>query len=89
MYVTVHLSRSAKKKRAAKRDAGESRLSAALAELGVQLEPLHPGSSDPELASQFYVSVADEEDGERVATRLRSVPGVEAAYLKPPDEPPG
>jgi hypothetical protein len=87
MYVTVHLSRSTA--RATERDVGAGQLTAALAELGVQLEPLHPGSSEPELASHFYVSVADEEEGKRVAERLRNVEGVEAAYLKPPDAPPG
>jgi hypothetical protein len=54
------------------------------ASLGLQLRPLHPGSDDPELASWF---VAEADDTE-VVSALQSMAGVDAAYVKPDDEPP-
>ena len=53
-----------------------------VAALGLRLRPMHPGSDDPELASWF---VAEADDGE-VVSALRSMAGVDAAYLKPADE---
>jgi hypothetical protein len=55
-------------------------------ELGVVLEPVHPGAEDPLLAPYFTVEVPDAETAERVIARLRESGAVEAAYVKPPDE---
>jgi hypothetical protein len=54
-------------------------------ELGVSLQPVHPGETDPLLAPFFYVDAPDEE-AERILTELAATPGVEAAYLKPAAE---
>lgn len=55
-------------------------------ELGVSLEPVHPGAEDPLLAPYFRVDVSDSATAERVIAHLRQSKAVEAAYLKPPDE---
>jgi hypothetical protein len=54
---------------------------------GTPLAPLHPGSRDPELARWYFTDVAS--GAEELARALSSVPGVEAAFVKPADEPPG
>ena len=53
----------------------------------LQLLPLHPGSTDPALR-QFYSVVIPEPDDAHILDSLRACAGVEAAYLKPRDEPP-
>jgi hypothetical protein len=55
----------------------------AAAEMGVHLEPLHPGQTHPLLAPYFTVEVADSGTSEKVIDRLSRFPIVEAAYLKP------
>jgi hypothetical protein len=57
--------------------------------LGITLEPVHPGVSDPTLASYFTVEVPDEDTAKRVIERLKLRKGVEGAYIKPSDELPG
>ena len=57
-------------------------------ELGVVLRPVHPGAEDPRLAPYFMVEVPDQATAERVTRRLQQCRAVEAAYVKPPDEPP-
>lgn len=54
-------------------------------ELGVTLEPTHPGSDDPLLAPWFTAEVPDEQ-ADRVLEALRSNELIEAAYVKPPAE---
>lgn len=56
--------------------------------LGIRFEPLHPGTADPRLASYFVVEVPDASVAATVSARLREHEAVEAAYRKPPDEPP-
>jgi hypothetical protein len=56
--------------------------------LGLQVQPLHPGSDDPELQRFFAVDVPDRGAAERALALLRRVPAVDAAYVKPEDEPP-
>jgi len=55
-------------------------------ELGVLLEPVHPGVEDPLLAPYFMAEVPDSTTAEWVITHLRKFKAIEAAYLKPPDE---
>jgi hypothetical protein len=59
---------------------------ASAASLGVQLSPAHPGSQDPQLAAWFVGEVPGDEQA--AAEALLSVPGVEAAYVKPQAVPP-
>lgn len=53
------------------------------------LEPLYPGSADRSLASWFSVMVPDAADAEQLASHLRALDGVEAAYVEPVSAPPG
>jgi hypothetical protein len=55
--------------------------------LGVELQPVHPGETDPLLAPFFYAAAPDE-DAQRIAAELGALPGVEGAYVKPAAEPP-
>ena len=55
--------------------------------LGVALEPLHPGTSDAELA-RYFLAHAPAGQESLAVSRLRSQDGVVAAYLKPGGEPP-
>lgn len=55
-------------------------------QLGMMLEPMHPGAEEPHLASYFTVEVQDPATAEQVIARLKHCHAVEAAYLKPPDE---
>jgi hypothetical protein len=56
---------------------------------GTALSPLHPGSRDPELARWYVTDVASAGAAEELARALVSLPGVEAAFVKPGDEPAG
>lgn len=56
--------------------------------LGAALKPLHSGTDDPALRKYFAAEVSDGE-AEAAAARVRNEPGVEAAYTKPADFPPG
>lgn len=49
------------------------------------LEPLYPGSTD----RWFSVTVPDPAEADRIASRLRTLDGVEAAYVEPMSAPPG
>jgi hypothetical protein len=60
---------------------------ACLARLGVALEPLHPSSSDPELAT-YAVTHVDEADAQTVISQLNDCDGIEGAYVKPRGAPP-
>lgn len=55
---------------------------------GVALQPMHPGTDDPDLMRFFTVEVPDGASAEQVVARLQEDTEVEAAYLKPPDEMP-
>jgi hypothetical protein len=52
---------------------------------GASLRPLHPGSSDPELATYYIVHVPNPADASRVLEQLRGHAAVTAAYIKPPE----
>jgi hypothetical protein len=57
----------------------------AAAEFFEQIRPVHPHDSGPDLARYYRVEIADPARAEAARQRLASVPGVEAAYLKPDD----
>lgn len=52
-------------------------------EMGVELRPMHPGSTDPRMASTFVVEAKDDETAKQIAARLRGLEATEAAYVKP------
>jgi hypothetical protein len=55
---------------------------------GIALEPLHPDAEDPFLTPYYTVEVPDAAKAEEVIAALRRSVAVEAAYIKPMDEPP-
>ena len=55
---------------------------------GVDIQPMHPGVHDPELARWFYADVADPDQAAELTERLRELASVEAAYVTPPEGPP-
>ena len=57
-------------------------------EFGATLEPMHPDSHDVELQCFYTAQVPDDADVENVIDQLRQSEGIEAAYVKPPGEPP-
>jgi len=59
-----------------------------LKKLGLRLEPVHPGTSDPMLAPYFAIEIADRQTADRVLQELQQMKVVDAAYLKPEDEMP-
>jgi hypothetical protein len=61
---------------------------ACVADLGIALAPLHPSTTDTDLAS-YLVTQVDPASQDDVIERLRRCPGVEGAYAKPQGEPPG
>jgi hypothetical protein len=72
--------------------AADSRVKNAIEEVlrgyGAVLVPLHPGSDDPALRRYFAINLPRSEHAEALLRRLRPLPGIEAAYLKPSGEPP-
>lgn len=57
-------------------------------ELGVLLAPLHPSTSDADLAA-YAVARVDPSAADGIAEQLRRCDGVEGAYAKAPGAPPG
>jgi hypothetical protein len=59
---------------------------------GRTLTPLHPqaanASMPQDMLASFVITAPASPELDKLAERLRSVPGVEAAYVKPRDEPP-
>lgn len=58
------------------------------ARLGLPIRPLHPGTTDPELATWFHILVPADRDPEAVVGTLLADATVAAAYVKPPDAAP-
>jgi len=58
----------------------------AAAELGVKLEPVHPGQTHPLLAPYFMVETPDRATAENVISHFNRFEIVEAAYLKPEEQ---
>ena len=55
--------------------------------LGVALEPVHPGTSAPDLLTHFMVYVEDAEKARAVAETLQLSDAVEGAYVTPSASP--
>lgn len=70
------------------RDLESEALLQALGAYGVALQPLHPDAEDPLLTSYYTVSVPDAATADQLLAELRQSVAVEAAYIKPMDEPP-
>ena len=54
--------------------------------LALDLQPMHPGCSDPELSAYFYTEVPDQGVAAHAVGLLLQASGVQSAYLKPRDE---
>ena len=50
------------------------------------LEPMHRNTDDPNLQRYLTVEVPDHATAQRIIDRLQQAAGIEAAYVKPPDE---
>ena len=72
----------------AKTETPAEQLVKAAAELGVKLEPVHPGQTDPLLAPYFMIETPDRTTAEKVINHLNRFEIVEAAYLKPEEQAP-
>ena len=57
--------------------------------IGITLEPVHPRTKDPSLASYFTVEVPDEGTANKIIEHLKLCKEVDGAYIKPSDELPG
>ena len=68
--------------------AASRRLQQVVSQFGLRLEATHPDTSDPELASQFYVSAPDPKTAAEVQRRIEEAGLVDAVYVKPPEGPP-
>jgi hypothetical protein len=55
---------------------------------GFALSPMHPGSFDPALQSYYILDAPDTAQNRDAIDRIRACTGVEAAYVKPLDQPP-
>ena len=85
--VSIHLSKEL--------DAGlrhstgaSGKLGELIAQYGLELQPLFPGTRESASERIWQVACAEHEAAE-ILEKLAATPGVEAAYLKPPDELPG
>lgn len=65
-----------------------SRLLGVFKERGLDLQPMHSGSVDPQLKTHYFVSVPDEQSARELTKVLLTFPVVMAAYVKPPDSVP-
>ncbi|MEN6438471.1 MAG: hypothetical protein ABFD97_07805 [Syntrophobacter sp.] len=61
-------------------------LLAVATEFGVNIEPVHPGSTDPLLVPYFRLDATSRETAQSLVERFLKVEGVIGAYIKPPDE---
>ena len=84
MQITVQLAPTAAKRARAR---GTRSAGAVLSWLKHPLQPVHPTTRDANLATFFTVEVDDPEEASHLVERLLKDPSVEAAYIKPRDEP--
>ena len=89
VFVTIHtpIAMAQDLRRARPVLAQSCRLQQIVSEFGFQLEPMYPDTTDPELASQFYVSAPDAQAAVEVRRRIEEAGIVEAVYVKPPEGP--
>ncbi len=66
---------------------GIAGLAGVLKRFAVELKPQHPRATDAELKSYFSVPNVPIEEAERIASALRGIEAVEAAYVQPPVSP--
>lgn len=85
MRVTVRLTPTATKRARGPRTRSASR--GVLPWLKYTLQPVHPSTRDANLATFFTVDIDDPQEASRVVERLLKDPSVDAAYIKPDDEP--
>lgn len=69
-------------------EAGSSKLTVLAQHLKVDLFPVHPKVADADLKRYYIARVRDDRTLDEAIVGLRNCPGVEAAYIKPPDAPP-
>jgi hypothetical protein len=58
-------------------------LRTALADAGVELEPVDPDTDDPTLATHYWLHADDLDSAAEIVARLRETGAVESAYPKP------
>jgi hypothetical protein len=56
--------------------------------IGLAVLPMHPDDSDPILTRWYHITVPPGRDAEELARRLMTMPYVDAAYTKPPEDAP-
>jgi len=64
-----------------------TQLRGVLSRFRVDLRPQHSGTADPQLQAYFTIPVDTPDRAGRLATALRELDAVEAAYVQPPPEP--
>jgi hypothetical protein len=57
-------------------------------DLGVKLQPVHPGIQDIELVKYFFTQAVSEQQAQSIIDTFLTCPSVEGAYVKPEGEPP-
>jgi len=88
MQVTVQVTEDVA--RALRGENGSSRdlapLKSVLDVCGGQLKPLHEHTHDRELQTYYTMELPEDDRAKAIVDRLRATAGIEAAYVKPPDE---
>ncbi len=69
-------------------DVDQTDISRIVREYGGTVRLLHPGTTDATLRRYFVVDVHQDVAAEALAERLRTVPAVDGAYVKPAGEAP-
>ena len=85
MEVVIQISPPAK---AGESDQPVTSLRREVQKLGLKLEPVHPRTTDPVLATYYRVQAPDAPTAKRVVESVRRLPSISAAYVKPADEVP-
>lgn len=67
--------------------AAAQELASVVSDLGLALEPMHPGVDHPDLASYFMADTSDPAAAQAAIDRLLTTQAIEGAYVKPSDEP--
>ncbi len=70
------------------RSSPAARVLALIDEAHATVVPVDPRASDPHLSTFFTIHISSPDHAARLASGLLGMPSVEAAYVKPSDEPP-